>query len=169
MCGSEIGLFSDIRLLCCHRPFSIFMCVFFSFFWQLSALTGNLSKPTGENLQGAVMVEPAAVLRGDKGKDPVIFTHAHMYESKPLCLWLRSSNICSICMYYCDSVKDAVWGWRGWEEQRATETGNTSTGAQEEWPLRETLISERDKTEEYEWIMSVYAFITNSCTHTCFL
>lgn len=44
----------------------------------------------------------------------------------------------------------------GWGERRATEAGSTSTGAQEEWPLRQTLIRQRDKTE-YEWIRIAFS------------
>lgn len=61
--------------------------------------------------------------------------------------------------YYCDSAKDAVWGWGvgGWGEWRATEAGSTSTGAQEEWPPRQTLIRQRDRAV---WMNTYYPQVT---------
>lgn len=56
-------------------------------------------------------------------------------------------------------MKDAVWGWGWWGEQRATETGSTSTGAQEEWPLRQTPILWSNITE-YEWMLHAFSQVT---------
>lgn len=48
-------------------------------------------------------------------------------------------------------------------EQRASETGSTRTGAQEEWSLRQTLICERDKTE-HDYLLLIGSGQCARCT-----
>lgn len=50
------------------------------------------------------MTKAAMLLRGSSGEDPVIFTCTPM-----LCRLCVCGVMCFF--YYCDSVKDAVWGW----------------------------------------------------------
>lgn len=106
------------------------------------------------------MVEAVMVLRGRDGEDPVIFT------CTPMCCRLCVCD-CGVMFFFSlsllHSLQVLLWqcegcGLRvgGWGERRATETGSTSTGAQEEWPLRQTLVRQRDKTE-HEWILIAFS------------
>lgn len=96
------------------------------------------------------MVESAMVLRVRDGEDPVVFTCTPMRRTLYVCncgvLFFFSSL--QVLLWQCEGCGLRVGGWG---ERRASETGSTSTGAQEEWPLRQTLIRQR-AIAEYEWI-----------------
>ncbi len=92
------------------------------------------------------------VLRGRDGEDPVVFTCTPMRRSLCVC----DCGIMFCFFFFSTSIIVTVWRMRfeggGMRGAEGDWDRKYYTGAQEEWPLRQTLICQRDKTE-YEWIL----------------